>query len=330
MGIRVLVLSVLVGSIVASAAPAQARRPGRHSRASRSIAPVLRDGRPNIQAQAAVIVDIGPGGSDLYAKNADAVRPIASISKLMAVLVVMDRGLKLEGTTVITKDDKRVAWKGARSRLMEGMELSNRDLLHAALIASDNRAIPALGRAVGLSPEQLAAEMSKKARAMGLHHTDFRDPTGLDDGNVSTPRETIKMLQAVLANPTLAEILKKPHYVAQPVNKGGRHGLIEYTNTDKLVQAGRWQVLGGKTGYTDIARYCLVVAAKLGDREVAMAFLGAEGKLTRFGDFTRSAEWMARQNFRPAPAEPTASAAPAAPAPAPATVAPAAPAAAHP
>jgi D-alanyl-D-alanine endopeptidase (penicillin-binding protein 7) len=326
MGIRVLILA----SILGIGASAMARRPSHRSMASRSIAPVTRDGRPNIQAQAAVIVDIGPGGTDLYAKNADAVRPIASISKLMAVLVVMDRGLKMDATTVMTKDDKRVAWKGARSRLMEGMELTNRDLLHAALIASDNRAIPALGRAVGLTPEQLAAEMSKKARAMGLLHTEFKDPTGLDDGNVSTPRETVKMLQAVLSNATLAEILRKPHYVAQPVDHRGHRGVIEYTNTDKLVQAGKWQVLGGKTGYTDIARYCLVVAAKLGDRQVAMAFLGAEGKLTRFGDFQRSAEWMARQNFRPAPPE-TASATPAAPTPAPApAAAPVQPAAAHP
>jgi len=317
-------LALALVAVCLASSPSLARRPSHRGIASRSVAPLTRDGRPNIQAQAAVIVDMTPGGSDLYSKNADAVRPIASISKLMAVLVVMDRGLKLEGTTVITKDDKKVAWKGARSRLLEGMEMTNRDLLHAALIASDNRAIPALGRAVGLAPEQLAAEMTKKARAMGLAHTEFKDPTGLSDNNVSTPRETIRMLRAVLANPTLAEILKKPHYVAQPVN---RRGLIEYTNTDQLVRTGRWQVLGGKTGYTDIARYCLVVAAKLGDREVGMAFLGAEGKLTRFGDFQRAAEWMARQNFRPAPAETTASTAPA---PAPPPAAPVAPAAAHP
>jgi D-alanyl-D-alanine endopeptidase (penicillin-binding protein 7) len=294
--------ALLWTAIVFLSPTALARRPSRRSIASRSVAPLTRDGRPNIQAQAAVIVDMGPGGGpDLYSKNPDAVRPIASISKLMAVLVVMEHNLKMEGTTVITKDDKRVAWKGARSRLMEGMEFRNRDLLHAALIASDNRAIPALGRAVGLSSEQLAAEMTKKARTMGLLHTEFKDPTGLDDNNVSTPRETVQMLRAVLKNPALAEILRKPHYIAQPVN---RRGLINYNNTDMLVRTGHWQVLGGKTGYTDIARYCLVVAAKLGDREVGMAFLGAEGKLTRFGDFTRAAEWMARQNFRPAPAEP--------------------------
>jgi D-alanyl-D-alanine endopeptidase (penicillin-binding protein 7) len=255
---------------------------------SRSVSPTTREGRPNIQAQAALITDLS--GGEYYAKNPDAVRPIASISKLMASLVVVDAGLKLDETQTIVADDKKVAWKGARSRLIEGMTLSNRDLLHAALIASDNRAVPALGRSVGMTSAQLAAAMTRKARTLGLHHTEFKDPTGLDDGNVSTPRETIQMLQAVLRNPTLAEILRKPKYVAQSVGK--HRQAIEYSNTDMLVRGGHWQVHGGKTGYTDIARYCLVVAAKVGDRDVAMAFLGAEGKLTRFGDFTRAADWL--------------------------------------
>jgi D-alanyl-D-alanine endopeptidase (penicillin-binding protein 7) len=268
---------------------AQGRRALGHSR---GVAPLSRDGLPNIQAQAALIVDLSHGGHELFAKNPDAVRPIASISKLMAVLVVLEAGLALDGTTIISKDDKKVAWKGARSRLPEGMSVLNRDLLHAALIASDNRAVPALGRAVKLGPTELATAMTKKARALGLAHTEFKDPTGLDDGNVSTPRETIKMLEAALGNPVISEILKKPRYTVQPV---GRHGAIEYNNTDLLVRSGKWQILGGKTGYTDIARYCLVIAAKVADREVAMAFLGAEGKLTRFGDFTRAADWLLKQ-----------------------------------
>src|SRR5262249_44510979 len=191
----------------------------------------------------------------------------------------------------------QLAQKGARSRLAPGMTLTNRDLLHATLIASDNRAVPALGRAVGLSPTELAAEMTKKARALGLNHTEFKDPTGLDDGNVSTPRETVKMLQAALREPTIAEIVRKARYTVQPVN---RRGAIEYVNTDMLVRTGRWEVHGGKTGYTDIARYCLVVAAKVGEREGGMAFLGAEGKLTRFGDFGRAADWLlARPEVQP-------------------------------
>jgi D-alanyl-D-alanine endopeptidase (penicillin-binding protein 7) len=262
------------------------------------VAALTREGQPNIQARAAVIVDLS-GGGDYYAKNPDAVRPIASISKLMAAILVLDQGIKLDATTTITKDDKKVAWKGARSRMLEGTTFYNRDLLHAALIASDNRAVPALGRAVGLSPEQMAKAMTRKAHALGLVHTEFKDPTGLDDGNVSTPRETVRMLQVALKNPVIAEILKKPHYVVQAVGRGGS---IEYTNTDMLVRGGHWQVFGGKTGYTDIARYCLVVAAHVGDREVGMAFLGAEGKLTRFGDFTRAADWLlARADLKPQP-----------------------------
>jgi len=300
MVMRPLALAAAALSTLFAGPPAHARRAhGRsHARAgkSRAVPPLTRDGQPNIQAQAAVITDL-QGGGDYFAKNPDAVRPIASISKLMAALVVLDSGLKMDGTQTITAEDRKVATGGARSRLFEGMTLTNKDLLHAMLIASDNRAVPALGRAIGLRPDGLAAAMTRKARALGLLHTAFQDPTGLDDGNVSTPREAIRMLRIALANPTISEILKKARYVAQPTN---RRGAIEYVNTDMLVRTGRWQVLGGKTGYTDIARYCLVVAAKIGDREVGMAFLGAEGKLTRFGDFGRAADWLlARPEVKP-------------------------------
>jgi D-alanyl-D-alanine endopeptidase (penicillin-binding protein 7) len=279
----------LFGGSAAARAPHARRMHARMARA-RSVASLTHEGLPNVQAQAAVIIDLGHD-TELFSRNPDAVRPIASISKLMAALVVVEHGLKLDAPQTISDEDRQLAQKGARSRLVPGMTLRCRDLLHATLIASDNRAVPALGRAVGLSPTELAAEMTKKARALGLAHTAFKDPTGLDDNNVSTPRETVKLLQAALRQPTIADILRKAHYVVQPLN---RRGTIEYTNTDMLVRSGHWEIHGGKTGYTDIARYCLVVAAKIGDRDVGMAFLGAEGKLTRFGDFTRAADWLLR------------------------------------
>jgi D-alanyl-D-alanine endopeptidase (penicillin-binding protein 7) len=320
---------------VAAGGASEAHARGRKKRRSvaaqkvQRVATTTRDGQPNVLAQASVIVDLKTG-EELYTKNPDEVRPIASISKLMAVQVVLDRGLKLDETQTIAKDDKKVAYKGARSRLLEGWTFKNRDLLLAALIASDNRAIPALGRSVGLSGPELAAEMTKKAKALGLAATEFKDPTGLDDGNVSTPRETVKMLKAALANPTIAGILPLRSATIFPVGKPGK---IEYTNTDRLTGSDRWQVLGGKTGYTDLAHYCLVVAARLslpqgGTREVAMAFLGEQAKLTRFGDFSRSAQWIAsRPASSPPPA--TAAAAPTTPVGAPAqpAAAPATPAA---
>ena len=151
-------------------------------------------GQPNVQARASLVID--ETGAQVFAHNPDKERPIASISKLAAVLVVMDKGLELEGLSTINKTDVEVAKGGAKSRLLEGMTLSNRDLLHAALMGSDNRAMPALGRAVKLTPSQLGGGMNAKAKQLGLKNTRFLEPTGLSVSNVSTPREMIAMLQA--------------------------------------------------------------------------------------------------------------------------------------
>jgi len=169
----------------------------KHEFLERHVA-AIKGGLPNIQALGALVID--DTGHELYARNPDKERPIASISKLAATLVVMDRGLELEGLSTIAKADIDVARGGAKSRLLEGMTLSNRDLLHAALMGSDNRAIPALGRAVKLSGTQLAAAMTAKAKALGLKNTRFHDPTGLSTENVSTPRETIAMLKDTCGN----------------------------------------------------------------------------------------------------------------------------------
>ncbi|HNF97510.1 MAG TPA: serine hydrolase [Pseudomonadota bacterium] len=268
------------------------KKPQRRVR-QRAVPTYTRAGLPNIQAHAAVVLDLSTG-NPIYQKNPDEVRPIASISKLMAMMVVLDHKLDLDGETTISQDDARRTTRGAKSRLMVGMKLANRDLLHAALMASDNRAVLALGRAVGLSPAQYAQEMTSKARSLGLHKTEFHDPTGLDYGNVSSPRETVTMLLAALKNPLIAKACKTRAYVAKVL--GPKKRTIDYSNTDVLL-ASRHEVLGGKTGYNDRAGYCLVVAAKLADpagkgREVAMAFLGEDGKMSRFADFGRAAQWL--------------------------------------
>lgn len=286
-------------------------------RAPRAVPVYTRAGLPNIQALGAVVMDL-ERGVPLYEKDPDGVRPIASISKLMAMLVVLERrigpdghGLDLEGKTTITETDARLTTRGAKSRLLVGMTLSHRDLLHAALMASDNRAVLALGRAVGLSPPALAAEMTAKAKLLGLTKTEFHDPTGLDYRNVSTPREVVKLLVAALKEPLIAQICRTAHFVAHALPP--RRTAIEYTNTDHLLRSSPHRVLGGKTGYNDRAGYCLVVAARIAsgsgtgpapgrkpekrEREVAMAFLGEEGELTRFADFGRAAQWL--QERRP-------------------------------
>ena len=257
----------------------------KHVERERPVA-ATRGGLPNVQAQGALVVD--EGGRAIFAKNPDKERPIASISKLAATLVVAEKGVELEGLSTINKNDVEVAKGGARSRLFEGMTLSNRDLLHSALMGSDNRAIPALGRAVKLTPAQLTTAMNAKARALGLKTTRFHEPTGLSTGNVSTPREIITMLRAVMANQILAPITRRAEYDAHPVGKPPIH----YNNTNHPAARGNVQVLGGKTGYNDEARYCLVVATKIDGRSYYMAFLGDDGKMTRFGDVARVADWI--------------------------------------
>lgn len=246
----------------------------------------FKGGMPNVQALGALVVD--ESGHEIFARNPDKERPIASISKLAATLTVADKGMELDGLSTIDKLDVDVAKGGARSRLLTGMTLSNRDLLHAALMGSDNRAIPALGRSVKLSPSQLTAAMNTRVRALGLKNTRFFEPTGLSPNNVSTPRETIKMLRAVMEHPMLGPITQRVEYDAHPVGKGP----IRYINTDHAAARGTIQVLAGKTGYNDVARYCLVVATKIDGHMYFMSFLSNEGKLTRFGDVARVADWI--------------------------------------
>jgi D-alanyl-D-alanine endopeptidase (penicillin-binding protein 7) len=291
-----------------------ARRHGKAAKAAKRKGHVFlerhviatRGGLPNVQALGALVVD--ETGREIFARNPDKERPIASISKLAATLTVADKGIELEGLSTIEKTDIDVAKGGARSRLLDGMTLSNRDLLHAALMGSDNRAIPALGRAVKLSPSQLTSAMNARVRALGLKSTRFFEPTGLSPNNVSTPRETIKMLRAVMEHPVLGAITQRVEYEAHPVGKPP----IKYLNTDHAAARGSIQVLAGKTGYNDVARYCLVVATRVEGKLYFMSFLSNEGKLTRFGDVARVADWIvAHKPKGTAPAAPAIAAAPA-------------------
>ena len=242
---------------------------------------------PNVQSLGALVIDLDTG-QELFARRPDNPRAIASLSKLAATLTVMDKAPDLEGLTTIKKLDADVARGGARSRLLEGLTLSNRDLLHAALLGSDNRAVSALGRAVGLGTSQFTAAMNRKVATLGLRFTRFREPTGLSADNQSTPRETIAMLKTAMAHPVLGPILRKPEYDAHPVSKPPIH----YVNTHRPAARTNVQILGGKTGYNDSARYCLVNAARIGERNYGMAFLGTEGDHTRFGDVARVADWI--------------------------------------
>jgi serine-type D-Ala-D-Ala endopeptidase (penicillin-binding protein 7) len=282
-------LLVLI-SLAIQAGDAEAGRRKRRARRERAIAALTREGLPNVQAAAALVVDMNDG-TVLYGKNPETSRFIASTTKIFVAMVVRRKGLALDGVTEISPEDRKAARGGARTHLFEFEKYNNLDLLKAMLIASDNRAPHALARAVGLTDATLIAEMNALARELGLTHTTFTDPSGLN-GNVSTARDMATAMRAFLKDPLLAEIASTRF--ASIVSVSERPKRVNYANTNRLIHSNHNKILGGKTGYTDEALYCLVVASEVGGRRICTVILGAYGELTRYGDYSRIKGWLTR------------------------------------
>lgn len=278
-------LVLVCGAVVFPAWPGHAARARSHE--------LTKDGLPNIKSAAALVVDLG-NESVLYERDADSVRPIASISKIVAALVIHEE-CKLDpvGFHEMTVTNREAAKGGDKSKLTTGWRYSHTDLMHAALMRSDNRALPALGEACGMDVAQFGERMTARVRKMGLTKSFFREPTGLSSENVSTARELVKIVREVTRIQALTDIMSKREYTLTAYNKDGKSRAIKIKNTDRLLSKNIATIIGGKTGYTDIARYCFAVAARtLEGRDVAMIFLGAEGRYTRFADFTRVIKWL--------------------------------------
>jgi len=241
---------------------------------------------PDIRSRSAVVLDAA-SGEEIFGKDADEIRPIASTTKIFVAMAVRKR-LDLDGWTEITRTDARFATGGARTRLDIGQKFRNIDLLRAMLIASDNRAPTAVARGAGMDPDELVAAMNAVAKSLKLKRTRFTDPTGLR-GNTSTAREMAIALRAALDDGVLRAVMRQD--AADIVSKD-HYAKIHYASTNQPLVSGKWEITGGKTGYTKPAGYCFITGARLGDRKVVMAFLGSEGKLTRFGDFNRIAAWL--------------------------------------
>ena len=248
---------------------------------------VRADGLPDVRSKAVVVLD-AETGAEIFGKGADDVRPIASTTKIFVAMAVRKAGLDLDGWTAINKADAREAKGGARTRLDVGVTFRNKDLLRAMLMASDNRAPTALGRAAGMSPDELVVAMNEIAHDLHLKRTKFTDPSGLR-GNVSTAREMAIALQHALQDDVLREIMGDDFQLV--IAKDG-HSKIAYGTTNQALVAHKYDVIGGKTGYTKPAGYCFITAARIAEHEVVMAFLGADGKQTRFADFNRVAAWL--------------------------------------
>ena len=232
----------------------------------------------------------------IYAKGADAVQPIASVTKLMTAMVVLDAGQPLDEEIAIGIDDFDLL-KGSSSRLRLGTELPRSEMLRLALMASENRAASALARYYPGGMDACIAAMNRKAVSLGMTHTHFEDPTGLTSSNVSTASDLSRMVRAAAEYELIRTYTTTPsHYVE--VGPTGR--LLGFNNTNSLVRAGQWDITVSKTGFIREAGKCLVMLANIASRPVVIVLLDSYGQLTRIGDANRVKYWLETGNSMPA------------------------------
>jgi D-alanyl-D-alanine endopeptidase (penicillin-binding protein 7) len=247
-------------------------------------------------ASANVLILDAKGGEPIYAKGADAVTPIASVTKLMTAMVVLDAGQPLGERIGVGVGDLDLL-KGTHSRLGLGSELSRGEMLHIALMASENRAASSLARHYPGGTEACVAAMNRKAQSLGMIHTHFSDPTGLTSENVSTAGDLALMVEAAAGYPLIREATTtSSHYVE--VGPTGR--ILGYNNTNALVRSGQWDIQLSKTGFIREAGKCLVMMATIASRPVVIVLLDSYGKLTRIGDANRVKHWLETGQALPA------------------------------
>ncbi len=225
----------------------------------------------------------------LFSKNAQAVLPIASITKLMTALVVTEAGLPLDTPIEVTQDDVDTE-KFSRSRLAVGTTLSRGDLLHLALMASENRAAHALGRTYPGGLDAFVARMNQKAQSLGMRDTRYVEPTGLSSQNQSSARDLATLVKVAHEVPLLRELSTSPDYAVEVKNRA-----VQFRNTNGLVRNPEWQIGLQKTGYISEAGRCLVMQASMAGRQLIMVFLDSAGKYSRIGDAERVRKWLAEQ-----------------------------------
>ena len=243
---------------------------------------------PKLGSAIAMIYD-EQTGQPLYSKNVNTVVPIASITKLMTAMVILDAKLPLDEPITITRED-RDRLKGTKSRLKEGMTFTRGDLLTLAIMASENHAASALARSYPGGKQVLVAMMNAKARELGMEDSSFQDPTGLTSENVSTAQDLVKM---VLAAQNYEHIQRASTQSRHVVKINARQSL-HFVNTNPLVRNRNWDVGLSKTGYISEAGRCLVMQAKLSERATVIVLLDSWGKNTRVGDANRIKSWMER------------------------------------
>jgi len=240
---------------------------------------------PKLKSSSVLIVDQSDS-SVLYSRRSDVAAPIASITKLMTALVVLDAKQPLDEPLAITQAEAGLP-KSRGSRLSVGTVLTRGDLMHLALMSSENRAAHALGVNYPGGVPAIVTAMNAKATALGMTTAHFVDPTGLSSDNVASPEDLSKLVHAAAQNAHIREYSTDPSYAVRV-----RRHLVEFHNTDNLVKNPTWNIIVQKTGYIAEAGKCLVMEAVIEGRNVIIVLLDSAGRLTRVADAKRVKTWM--------------------------------------
>ena len=287
---------LLLSSSIAVAAPIHKKI--RHHKAVKPHAAKLVKAKPRkvftaeeigplkLGSAVAMVVDQASGAT-IYSHNAANQAPIASITKLMSAMVLLDAGLNMEEPITVAEEDVD-SLRNSGSRLRVGTTLTRQDMLQIALMASENRATAALARTYPGGTARFVAAMNHKAAELGMSHSHFVDPTGLHSENVSTAEDLVKMVRAGHNYEQIRAITTTEAY--DVVQDNGRR--TPYNNTNALVKSPAWEIGLSKTGFINEAGRCLVMQAKIASRPVIIVLLDSWGKYTRIADANRVKKWL--------------------------------------
>jgi D-alanyl-D-alanine endopeptidase (penicillin-binding protein 7) len=243
-------------------------------------------GDPKLKSASALVMDAE--GNLIFGKDIDTVRPIASVTKLMTAMVIIDSGVDLEEKITVTKQDRDLI-QLTGSRLEYGASLSRREMLMISVMASENRAATVLGRTFPGGMTAFVNQMNRKASELGMNKSRFADPAGLRVENESTASDLMKMVQAAQGYELIREASTTQRLDVRPYRS---RGPLTYGNTNRLLKNKKWSISVSKTGYIMEAGRCLVMHTTIEGEPVAIVLLNSYGKLTPFGDSNRIRQWM--------------------------------------
>jgi serine-type D-Ala-D-Ala endopeptidase (penicillin-binding protein 7) len=274
---KIVAIAALIAVLALSIGFAQAKDPSR-----------VNSGAPEevYLRSSSVLVQDAASGETLLAKNQAAVVPIASITKLMTAVVILDAGVNLDQRVAISDEDYDLV-KGTHSRLRPGTVLTRNELLLLALMSSENRAAFSLARTYPGGTTAFVAAMNAKAQALGMQDTHYVDPTGLSSSNVSSARDLARLVAAAHQYPLIRQFSTRDSATVQAFGR-----TLGYRNTNGLVRNAEWDIELSKTGYIAEAGRCLVMRVRMASREVIVVLLDSWGKFSRQGDAQRIRKWL--------------------------------------